>query len=408
MSKIKIRNVGPIKEGYLENDGWLDIKKVTVFIGNQGSGKSTVAKLISTMMWFEKAFQRGDYGPTSDLWLSRADLIGGLYYQGIGGYIKDNSEIRYEGEKWAISPLYGGEGPPREQRNGNYYVPKIMYVPAERNFLSVVENAYGIKNLPPPLQTFAEELKKGQLQLKNASVKLPLGGVEYSYDKSRDRAFLKGKDFFIDVKESSSGFQSFAPLYLVSKFLSEELGKGALKDQLSAEQSVRWDKEVTEVSFNSSLSPEEKNRRRKEIDARYLNTCFINIVEEPEQNLFPASQHILLNSLLKFNNSVAANKLIMTTHSPYLINYLTLAVKGAELWKKSLSEKAQKELEKIVPGNSVVEPDDLVVYQLDDKKGTISRLDTFEGLPSDENFLNEKLLEGNDLYGKLLKIQQKL
>jgi predicted ATPase len=61
MSKIKIKNFGPIKEGYQENDGWIDIKKVTVFIGNQGSGKSTVAKLISTFTWIEKALVRGDY-----------------------------------------------------------------------------------------------------------------------------------------------------------------------------------------------------------------------------------------------------------------------------------------------------------------------------------------------------------
>jgi len=59
MSKIRIKNFGPIKEGFLEDDGFLDIKKVTIFIGNQGSGKSTVAKLISTMMWLEKALYRG-------------------------------------------------------------------------------------------------------------------------------------------------------------------------------------------------------------------------------------------------------------------------------------------------------------------------------------------------------------
>ena len=48
MSKIKIKNFGPIKLGFLDNDGWIDIKKVTLFIGNQGSGKSTIVKLIST------------------------------------------------------------------------------------------------------------------------------------------------------------------------------------------------------------------------------------------------------------------------------------------------------------------------------------------------------------------------
>ena len=46
MSRIKIKNFGPVREGGQTNDGWIDIKKVTVFIGNQGSGKSTVAKLL--------------------------------------------------------------------------------------------------------------------------------------------------------------------------------------------------------------------------------------------------------------------------------------------------------------------------------------------------------------------------
>ncbi len=63
MSKIRIKNFGPIKEGFTETlpDGtvseWMDVKKVTVFIGNQGSGKSTVAKLISTLSWIEKALE---------------------------------------------------------------------------------------------------------------------------------------------------------------------------------------------------------------------------------------------------------------------------------------------------------------------------------------------------------------
>lgn len=61
MGRIKIKNFGPIKDGLQDNNGWLDIKKVTLFIGNQGSGKSTIAKLISLFMWIEKALVRGEY-----------------------------------------------------------------------------------------------------------------------------------------------------------------------------------------------------------------------------------------------------------------------------------------------------------------------------------------------------------
>ena len=37
MSRIKIKNFGPLKETASVTDGWIDIKKVTVFTGNQGS-----------------------------------------------------------------------------------------------------------------------------------------------------------------------------------------------------------------------------------------------------------------------------------------------------------------------------------------------------------------------------------
>ena len=56
-----MRYFGPVKEGLSENNGWIDIKKVTIFIGNQGSGKSTIAKLISTLLWIEKVLTRGDF-----------------------------------------------------------------------------------------------------------------------------------------------------------------------------------------------------------------------------------------------------------------------------------------------------------------------------------------------------------
>ena len=44
MIRLRIKNFGPIGLGLLENDGWIDFKRVTLFIGNQGAGKSTLAK----------------------------------------------------------------------------------------------------------------------------------------------------------------------------------------------------------------------------------------------------------------------------------------------------------------------------------------------------------------------------
>src|ERR1700733_5699649 len=113
MAKIKIKNFGPIKEGCLDDNGWIDIKKVTVFIGNQGSGKSTVAKLISTFTWMEKALTRGDYQKESfekkDVfrrYLSYHKIDNYLYYPDTGRNkplkLYDASEVEYSGDSYSF------------------------------------------------------------------------------------------------------------------------------------------------------------------------------------------------------------------------------------------------------------------------------------------------------------------
>lgn len=61
MRQMKIKNFGPIKNGFNDNNGYFEVKRVTIFIGDQGKGKITVAKLFSTFSWLEKAIYRGQY-----------------------------------------------------------------------------------------------------------------------------------------------------------------------------------------------------------------------------------------------------------------------------------------------------------------------------------------------------------
>ena len=407
MSKIKIKNFGPIKEGFLDNDGWMDIPKVTLFIGNQGSGKSTVAKVFSTLTWMEKSLNRGDIEIAK---LNLNTFYTFFEYQRIKNYFREDTVIEYVGDSRSISYNNKSLTLPIDKtlNTSKFNVPKIMYVPAERNFLSVVKNAYGIKNLPDTLYTFAEELRKGQLELNGELLQLPISELKYKYNNVNETSYIVGENFELDLLESSSGFQSFVPLYLVTKFLTDELKKGekVSREQLSVEQSVRRNKEIADVMFNTNFSEQEKSRKVIEIDSKYLNTCFINIIEEPEQNLFPVSQKQMLFSLLEFNGLNQGNKLVMTTHSPYLINYLTLAVKVDTLKEKVKTEKLRNKLQKIVPFSSTVNPNELTIYQFNEKKGIIEKLESYNGLPSDENSLNENLGESNELFAQLLEIQQ--
>ena len=108
---------------------------------------------------------------------------------------------------------------------------------------------------------------------------------------------------------------------------------------------------------------------------------------------------------MEFNNRNVENKLIITTHSPYLINYLTLAVEAFKLITKVNTEDLKKRLDDIVPLNATVDGKDLVVYQLDEEKGRIYKLKTYKGLPSDENYLNEGLADSNEQFSNLLEIE---
>ena len=129
MSKIKIKNFGPIKYTWIDNGGWIDIKKVTVFVGNQGSGKSTVAKLISTFMWIEKALVRGDY---SKKWFEKKNRLKSQYlnYHRLENYFKmsgsekaildyqgDAYSIRYENESFVVNGNYKSPDPLMNKKN---------------------------------------------------------------------------------------------------------------------------------------------------------------------------------------------------------------------------------------------------------------------------------------------------
>ena len=70
---------------------------------------------------------------------------------------------------------------------------------------------------------------------------------------------------------------------------------------------------------------------------KYTNSFFLNIVEEPEQNLFPESQMKNLAFLLEAANVNDENKIVMPTHSPYVLPYITLAGKAYELMNKGIN-----------------------------------------------------------------------
>jgi predicted ATPase len=417
MSKIKIKNFGPIKEGYQENEGWLDVKKVTVFIGNQGSGKSTVAKAISTMTWIEKALTRGDLKLEKlmeSIPKPRTRVKTPWAYHRLDNYFHENgaTEISYQGDSFDIS-FKNNEWTILEKDNKNYHLPQVMYVPAERNFIAYTLRA--IPNVSDSLTEFLTEYNKAKLEIKD-KLELPINNTFINYDRLNDKINILGNDYKLQIGEASSGFQSLVPLFIVSKYLAETISDEdkSKSIKMKIEQRQRFTKEINLILESKALTDEQKQIAISELSKKFNKSSFINIVEEPEQNLFPTSQRQMLNSLLAYNNRNMSNRLIMTTHSPYLINYLTLCVK-AEIIYKELKEKKYKlsdrefsHINEIVPMSSTVKADELVIYELNEHKGSITKLPDYNGLPSDENKLNYNLEDSNELFAQLLEIHQRI
>ena len=422
MSKIRVKNFGPIKGGYYDSGApdpykeWMEIKKVTAFIGNQGSGKSTVAKLISTFSWMEKALIRGDYDSKYFMSYNRFKKTFCAYHRLENYFLDENgndiADIAYQGDTYTMY-YRNGKLQIVEDNLRNYSLPQIMYVPAERNFITYVKTPKELKLSSDSLIEFLTEFDKAKFEMKGL-VKLPINNVDIEYDKLNDTLNLKGVGYKVKLTEASSGFQSLVPLFLVSGFLANSVKKQSesSKEPMSSEEMERFKKGVAEIWNNESFTEEQRRIALNVLSSKFNKTAFINIVEEPEQNLFPSSQWEMLKSLLEFNTLNDGNKLIMTTHSPYIVNYLSIAIQGDYLIKKieksTNSYGLEEKLGKVIPAGALIGKDDFAIYQLDESNGTISRLPNPTGIPSDNNYLNKSLRHGNEMFDSLLEIEQEL
>ena len=410
--KLSIKNFGPITKGFVE-EKFMEIADFTMLIGPQGSGKSTIAKALSTLMWIEKALGRGDF-TEKELKLP-GRFRARFDYHNIKSYFSDDSMMEYIGSMYHI--VYRGESKLQVERVTNSErtsIPKIMYVPSERNFISVLPKPSLISELPESFASFLDEYDQARKDL-NGDLELPINDVFFSYDRLNDISWVKRHNNKTRLSQAASGFQSLIPLFLVSAYLAEQY--------TSKKQSMG--KDITSrLSANMGLSNEDLTRIRSEMqellakkpnDTRLVNmfnsllasripSYFINIVEEPEQNLFPDTQIRMLFSLLSYRNLNEKNKLIVTTHSPYLLNAVSLAVASRSVYdKQNLSSESRRELEGIVPKGAAIASEQLRIYKTDDE-GKISLLENIDGIPSDENYLNDILGNFNNDFGRILEM----
>ena len=112
--------------------------------------------------------------------------------------------------------------------------------------------------------------------------------------------------------------------------------KNRIENELSKENENLTEKFKQIYSFGKGiLSMNDDVTLLKEKLRQFIPSSFINIVEEPEQNLFPNSQQLVINSLIEYNNSTKENKLIISTHSPYILSSLNNSILAEEVFEKT-------------------------------------------------------------------------
>ena len=352
--RLIVKSFGPVKD--------LDIlfKKVTLFIGDQGTGKSCVAKLFSMFKWTEKVLSQKKYKLSYFEQYNRFQKMLCKYHR-IESFVNESSYIKFEGDLYDF--LY---------ENGNFSVidknheikgiSKVMYVPAERSIVSVAENKSKLlKELPDSSETFSDEFVNAKKFFQNG-YNLPFEGLRFEYDSLNDAGWIHGVDYKVRLINASSGIQSSLPMCIVSEYLSSKISdKEEVK--LSKEEKDKLEKRVAEIMQNEEYSDSIKDMMIRQLSYANRYNQFINIVEEPELNLFPRSQMEVLFSLISNNASAEENMLVFTTHSPYSLAIINTMIMGAKAYTNAIEEQRGL-IEAILPVKYQINENEIAAYRL--------------------------------------------
>lgn len=347
MARLSIHDIGPIR------DLDINLNRINVIIGPQSSGKSTVAKIISFCQWLEKDLVVRQGLEHVDERLLVQVLI---RYHNMGDYFRDSSAFSYRGD--AISLEYADRKVNVSRADGFDRAPvsKNAYIPAERNLVALP----GIASLEWP-QFYLRNFLFDWLSIRDRfgrdhALALNNLGVKYYYrasDRENILVLPSGEEIHLD--QASSGLQAATPLYVFLDYLTrwiyrndadrsydkqraldmgsarralmEQAGLDAGRlDSILAGDAGSDVREAFEKMVSTLVEAAEKGdtdnplmQRVRDLRDKAGRPSFSNIViEEPEQNLFPATQAGLIYDILAMVDHNRDN-LVITTHSPFIL-----------------------------------------------------------------------------------------
>lgn len=265
-------------------------------------------------------------------------------------YETEYIDIRYENDNLQV----------RAKNNEDYLRPKICYIPSERNMVTLPELQnfeFGETNIRSFLFDWFNAREFFSVDNKAEIMNL---GIKYYYDqevkKNKDRIIhANGQTYGISLACASSGLQSLVPLLIMIKYYSNEYYNSfdekrsyGLDDKAIRLRRILTDRIVIE-RYKPGFNMTERGELLKEINRKLhdgdenVNGLFQHylesveklltphqtmfIIEEPEQNLFPNTQLDLMDTLVSLCKKDRKHQFTITTHSPYIVNYLNVLLR---------------------------------------------------------------------------------
>lgn len=389
-SKLEIKNFGAIKELSVE------LNKLIVFIGTQGTGKSTIAKLLtifSDMFWlYALACKKNVMKEFSILGISNyftprtyikyseeaytITYKDGEFSLSIDG-VKDEEHEIYINQKMAdaVSSMLKTSGVADTEDEVDKYMKENLtllranfrtfcYIPTERNMIGILSKSLAnimLHKIPLPM-TLLEYLalyEKAQAQFPTYSK--PFLGVSFSSEKGDANICVdQSTDKWLKLSECSSGIQSTLPMLMI-------------------------------------------------LDYAYAIDCFDRfVIEEPEINLFPKNQYELTKEIVSHSSKSNDSQIILNTHSPYLLTSLNVLIMASKLGK---NKKYKDLVEEIIPSKYWIDGKDVSVFSLGEGDGKYCkslmnpRTGLISGNPLDSasEYINEDFSRLYQLFVKSLK-----
>lgn len=319
-----INNFGPIKALELK-----DIGQFFFLIGESGSGKSTILKVLAMMRHIYKQLTLRSYLKMGGVTAKSIVLSFDEYLRNGGmsgnGYLKDNTEIIYsKGDcTFSFTPKSGLQGTKKLIPSEWLSLEKISFLSDKRGAIpSLLANNNDGAALGFYFQETFKDFKEAAENIH--SIEIPFLNIRYYEKKAKNNArqFIIGNltekqenSYDIDFENVSSGMQTMTPLTLIAEYYSKKF------DIVKANNRAIVDL----LGKNDSLASFKHDMNIGDITNRAIHL----IIEEPELSLFPKAQRSSINMLIrKCVNANTHMTLSIATHSPYIINHLNLLMKA--------------------------------------------------------------------------------